>query len=296
MPETCDIQHYDDCNGGTLTCQEVRGHKGRHNCGGQTWTDKEITTSRFNHCESRHCDETHTRIIACLLLNGHKGDHNAGEGITWGPKEYLQTICGPPPKPVDAPVAEELPPVRRSIGGIMFTIGGSGKKTQTGQGNWLSDLQKVIGPPPEGLTPMPPAPDLPEGGMRDSRIWRPLTQLLKDQESLVADYNTSDRKAFRRHIISVLEDTFGLLATLYGYDPWRHYLTEPSSFLSGVGLDELLQAIWHLQLHQQEWETPRVKNKRDSGPIGGPSLNHIADSMANRLTGFARLRPVGAGR
>lgn len=39
--------------------------------------------------------------------------------------------------------------------------------------------------------------------------------------------------------------------------------------------------------------SPRPSFARGDDP---DSLNHIADRMANRLTGFARLRPIGAGR
>ena len=106
---------------------------------------------------------------------------------------------------------------------------------------------------------MAPVPDAgPAGGMCDSRIRRPLDALLKDHEALLTAYCTNDRKAFRKRIVSVLENTFGLLATLYGCDPWRHFLTEHNpDLVDCIGLDEILRAIWHLRWHDHEWETPK---------------------------------------
>lgn len=131
-----------------------------------------------------------------------------------------------------------------------------------------------LGPLPERLTGAAPASDLgPAGGMYDSRIKRPLDALLECHDALLKDYGTSDRKSFRRHVVSLLENTFGLLAALYGYDPWKHYLTESSPDLNDSGLKKILQAINDLKEHQQEWETPVEKNDDGFRYGGGPRFS-----------------------
>jgi len=115
--------------------------------------------------------------------------------------------------------------------------------------------------------------NLGSGDMNDSKIKRPLDTLLECHDALLKDYDTSDRKSFRRHIVSLLENTFGLLAALYGYDPWEHYLTGSSPDLNDSGLNKILQAINDLKEHQQEWETPVVKNDDGFRYGDGPRLS-----------------------
>ncbi len=115
--------------------------------------------------------------------------------------------------------------------------------------------------------------NLGSGDMNDGRIKRPLDALLECHDALLTDYDTCDRKSFRRHIVSLLENTFGLLAALYGYDPWKHYLTESSPDLNDSGLKKILQAINDLKKHQQEWETPVVKNDDGFRYGDGPRLS-----------------------
>jgi len=122
-------------------------------------------------------------------------------------------------------------------------------------------------------------------GMNDSRIKRPLDALLEHHGALLKDYDTRDIKSFRRHIVSLLENTFGLLAALYGYDPWEHYLTKSSPDLKDSGLKKILQAINDLKKHQQKWETPVVK-KDDGFRYGdGPRFSARWRTSSNRYRG-----------